>query len=371
MSWKQNKDKFNEKKIVLIGAFPPPYGGISIHIQRLHRYLLGKGYKCYVISPFYGHDKRRQVPNLSYLPKKTAWIQFLILFYKLLILRGAIRHYHVSSMGNFAKGGWLTMFIPGKNVVTIHSGSFVGNMQKLPRIKRTILYWALLKANKLIAVNKKIWNYCEDIRIPTNKMLLQPAFLKPFMEDQQELDDKLIQKVERLRKSREKLFILSGLPCPLYGIDKFFKALSTIKEKKFGVVVIFYSPIKQLQNQFYKYKEELDCTINSFGEVVVLANDVNNDTFIKIISICDIYVRPTATDGDSVTVREALALRCQVLASSVSHRPEGCALFDIERIDLFTELLSRSLDDSSIGLAIKGFEEDGFLPLASLFDELM
>jgi len=43
MSWKQNKDKFNEKKIVLIGAFPPPYGGISIHIQRLHRYLLGKG----------------------------------------------------------------------------------------------------------------------------------------------------------------------------------------------------------------------------------------------------------------------------------------------------------------------------------------
>ena len=71
MSWKQNKDKFNEKKIVLIGAFPPPYGGISIHIQRLHRYLLGKGYKCYVISPFYDHDKRRQVQIVAILRKTS------------------------------------------------------------------------------------------------------------------------------------------------------------------------------------------------------------------------------------------------------------------------------------------------------------
>ena len=36
--------------IVLIGPYPPPYGGVSVHIQRLKERLLDVGFKCVVIN---------------------------------------------------------------------------------------------------------------------------------------------------------------------------------------------------------------------------------------------------------------------------------------------------------------------------------
>ena len=39
------------------------------------------------------------------------------------------------------------------------------------------------------------------------------------------------------------------------------------------------------------------------------------------MAACDVFVRPTLADGDSVSVREALALGRRVIATSVGHRP--------------------------------------------------
>jgi hypothetical protein len=46
-----------------------------------------------------------------------------------------------------------------------------------------------------------------------------------------------------------------------------------------------------------------------------------------VIAACDVFVRPTLADGDSVSVREALALGRVVVASAVGHRPEGVLTF--------------------------------------------
>jgi len=45
-----------------------------------------------------------------------------------------------------------------------------------------------------------------------------------------------------------------------------------------------------------------------------------------LLAACDVFVRPTLADGDSVSVREALALGRAVVATSVGHRPEGVLL---------------------------------------------
>src|SRR5438552_8096816 len=42
---------------------------------------------------------------------------------------------------------------------------------------------------------------------------------------------------------------------------------------------------------------------------------------LALIAACDVFVRPTLADGDSVSVREALALGRRVVATSVGHRP--------------------------------------------------
>jgi len=48
---------------------------------------------------------------------------------------------------------------------------------------------------------------------------------------------------------------------------------------------------------------------------------------VAVLAAADVFVRPTRADGDAVSVREALALGCAVVASEVGHRPPGCLLF--------------------------------------------
>src|SRR5207302_955667 len=54
--------------------------------------------------------------------------------------------------------------------------------------------------------------------------------------------------------------------------------------------------------------------VHAFGEL-------HRPQALAVMAACDVFVRPTLADGDSVSVREALALGRRVVATSVGHRP--------------------------------------------------
>ena len=60
-----------------------------------------------------------------------------------------------------------------------------------------------------------------------------------------------------------------------------------------------------------------------------------------------VFVRPTYTDGDSISVREALALRVPVVASDAAYRPQGVLRFTAGNADDFVKKLLRVLGDPS------------------------
>ena len=52
--------KRNDKlKVTLIGSYPPPYGGVSVHIQRLQTLLLNTGIQCIV----YEYERCQHLKN--------------------------------------------------------------------------------------------------------------------------------------------------------------------------------------------------------------------------------------------------------------------------------------------------------------------
>jgi glycogen synthase len=58
---------------------------------------------------------------------------------------------------------------------------------------------------------------------------------------------------------------------------------------------------------------------------------------------CDAFVRPTTADGDSVSVREALALGVPCVASDVAPRPAGTVTFPSGDARALVEALSQAL----------------------------
>lgn len=59
---------------------------------------------------------------------------------------------------------------------------------------------------------------------------------------------------------------------------------------------------------------------------------------------CDVFVRPTNTDGDAVSLREALYFWIPSVASDAVQRPEGTVLFNSRDIDDFTAKVKDMID---------------------------
>jgi glycosyltransferase involved in cell wall biosynthesis len=58
-----------------------------------------------------------------------------------------------------------------------------------------------------------------------------------------------------------------------------------------------------------------------------------------VINMCELFIRPTNTDGDSLSIREALILKKPVIASDASKRPEGSIIFKNRSIeDLYIKI---------------------------------
>ena len=61
---------------------------------------------------------------------------------------------------------------------------------------------------------------------------------------------------------------------------------------------------------------------------VLMLGDVPHEECLHVMSRSAAFVRPTFTDGDSISVREALALGVPVIASDAVARPHGTVLFE-------------------------------------------
>jgi glycosyltransferase involved in cell wall biosynthesis len=76
---------------------------------------------------------------------------------------------------------------------------------------------------------------------------------------------------------------------------------------------------------------------------VLLLGDVGHDSCIGLMSACDVFLRPTLEDGDSISVREALAMGVPVVASNVGARPAGAILFDPGDLEGMLAAIERAL----------------------------
>jgi glycosyltransferase involved in cell wall biosynthesis len=320
-----------KQTILFIGPLPPPAGGISIHIKRLSD-LLKNDYKFEYIDESNpakpGFFNIRSLNLFKYLAR--------VIKADLVYIHSGnhiLRCFHIVMSKLFFR----------KIILTLHAYPFKN--KKLVKYFEEIIY---RQADKIILVNA---NLAEKIKLPQQKCIVQNAFLPPLMETEQDLPADIEAWITKVKSSGKIIICANAWQLEifenedLYGLDICIEAVRKLKEDGFSVAFIFnVASTDKLKDVYLKYQASIKELI--LTEDFLLINE--KLSFVKLIEKADIVLRPTNTDGDALTVREALFLGKPVVASNVVERPVGTTLFKTRDVEDMIVKLAQLMNNSTL-----------------------
>jgi len=326
-------NKENEgPEIAIIGPYPPPYGGISVHIQRVLDYLdeLKNNYDFYLENRVKGnfnvppHNKFYGLDKIKYL--------FQLLFKDYFLI-----HHHSPDWKTRVLLSFYGML--GKSVyLHIHGASLRDTIEK-GGIK-SFLTKKFLKFVNIIADNSDIAQLAQKYR-PKSVVVID-AFLPPlFRED---IFERFIAEYGRVLQNKDYVISMVGWfnyygGEDLYGFDIALKALQKFK-KEVEKNVLLLASINGVRSEDLHEKVKKYISNNNLNKNVFFIYEELPEIW-PIYLVSDVFIRPTCSDGSALSVEEALWFETPVIASNAVPRPKGVYLFQNRSADDLYENLRK------------------------------
>lgn len=306
----------NKRKIAIIGPYPPPYGGISVHIQRVLSYLDKANYSY----DFYLENKAEDGTLAHY---KFYGFKKLVSFFKLLSEKYILIHHHSPD--------WKTRVILliygmlGKNVYLHIHGASLRDTVESGGVK-SFLIRRFLRFVNVVADNKEIAQTAQ--KYSPKSVVVIDAFLPPLYKE--DIYKEFVAKYGRVLENRNYIISMVGwfTYCEgkdLYGFDLALQALQKLKEgiNKDALLLVSINGVRS---------EKLHLKAKNY----ITKNNLNNNALFiyeelpeiwPIYIVSSVFIRPTCTDGSALSVKEAAWFETPVIASDCVPRPEGVILF--------------------------------------------
>ena len=249
-----------------------------------------------------------------------------------------------------ALGCGLAGLSSGGCILTLHSGMAPGYLHAAPGWRRRLAAFVCCLYTRVIGVSDGIRNALLSLGLPPHLTDMVPAYLMTECPEAS-LDPSILAWIGRHQPVLSTTLFFR----PEYGFDLLATAVARLSLR--------YPSLGCLVMGSGEQREQAERRIHEMGleENVLMLGDVNHDTCLALMSASDVFVRPTLEDGDSISVREALALGVPVVASDIGTRPAGAILF--QRGDI-GEMLSK------VELAMSSKRDPG-VPAADCMNRLM
>lgn len=214
-------------------------------------------------------------------------------------------------------------------IMTMHS--LKEKWDDLNFMNKILAKYVLKYSTKIISVgvnekNKLIsWGCSED------KIVVLPAYINPIEieEDKQKISREVWNFIDKSK------FIIAANGCirfykgeDLYGIDMLIDLAYRLKDLcDINLLIALLDVEGQGDEQKRHYNELKDRISKLKLKDKVFIFEVKDTEFYPILQKSNLFIRPTNTDGDAISLREALYFKIPSIASDVIVRPEGTVLF--------------------------------------------
>jgi glycosyltransferase involved in cell wall biosynthesis len=300
--------------IELWGTYPPPYGGVSIHLKRLFENLKNKDEYNLLFKNFGIKEITSSKNDLKNIKVNNKILEFLSLPFS------PKKIVHIHSQNLLA---WTLLLILGFKhilIITLHNQK----LRKEHKLKK-ILAKLLLKRTKVIFLNDADYqHFLEKDYSIYNKFVINPAFIKPLKEEYIGITN-----IDILSFRQKKQNIISTFgkitKNDIYGIFSLIELVKDLKEKKFDIgLICIISKIDEnesylgLLNKIERY--------NLKDNILLIREDLPNA--FEVWGISDLFIRATSSDIEGISIKEALMMGTPVIASNVCTRPNECITYE-------------------------------------------
>jgi glycosyltransferase involved in cell wall biosynthesis len=307
-------------KVALIGPYPPPFGGISVSIQRLKDLLEERGVVCHVYDTL---SPARQIPGVTSVHGRRFWV---------------FRYWRAADEDiiHYQDPNWKVRVLLGllpwraQTVISVQGNSLVDAWSEGGCLRRALIRLALRRISYIILSNPDYVKFVQSLGVSHDRVAVIPAFIPPLVKEH---DDALIpSNVWDFSKAHTPILVANGAIAfyqgeDLYGLDLLIELVQALKDVYPRVGLI--CPLRPIAGSVAQdYWEVLQARVEScgLGEHICWITD-GLPVMHPLMRHSDLFVRPTNTDGDAVSIREALHFGVPVVASDVSPRPQGAVLF--------------------------------------------
>jgi len=212
--------------------------------------------------------------------------------------------------------GLAAQFGPGASL-TLHSGLAPAHIRTSPEWIRRLIRFACVLYQEVVCVNQEIAAAVAGLGVANEQIRIAPAFL-PIEAPKVALPTE----IESWIQQHSPVVTSAMFFRPEYGFELLVRALLALKRR--------YPRIGCLVMGSGEEREQAAALLKTHGleDTILLAGDLQHELCLSLMARSAVFVRPTFRDGDSISVREAVALGVPVVASNVGTRPEGVLLFE-------------------------------------------
>ncbi len=296
------------------GFAPPPTGGISVYCKRL-------------IDKLHAKDEHIIMRNFAASKSGCGYIvdvkNKLIEFFKLLFVSKRLIH---SQFTNFKLLLLLYLFGWRHDIImTLHNRRLV----MLNGWKRRIVN-RLFQRVKYVIYNDPTYTPLlrEKFDIDDTKIVLLPTYISPGKDELKGLTKDIAEFLSRHTynlSANASRIIKNEFFGDLYGLDQLIYLMDRlVHEKGLDVGLVFC--VSDIFN--HEYYNHCIAKIKELGLerhfLFAIAPSVNG---FEVWSATDVFLRPTMSDMEGVSVKEALQFGTPVVASDVCTRPKEAVLY--------------------------------------------
>jgi len=315
--------------VVIVGPIAPPRGGVSAHVERLARLLAHHDLLVGILDHFSSRHHPLVIGTLGRNPFRY--------WQKMRKLDAPVVHYHhanwftliAAAVARPDHGTWLATFHGERIIWSLNS--------RVPGIA-ALTRWAVRRFDHILGVNDAL---AKTIYQQTgSRVSVIPAYL-PREEAQRDHADGS----EGLTAVVAAYRVAARSSDDLYGLDIAIAIFVAASERLPNLRLKLFLAQEPESTRARRYLEGILRPLEEaqLRDRFTLHTDVDLTSAFRPGAV---YLRTTRTDGDSVSVREALDAGVPVLASDVVQRPVGVVTLALHDISAWVNAIQAVVGES-------------------------